>query len=189
MVSKLIFLGDTHGFIDDFIKQKEVIEQIRPEFVLAEQLENKTLNSEEEYAEFIKYKTHSSMTSFEEVEKLIKICKEKNIKLIGIDLENFGFDERLQKVVKGIIEPSKEDEEKIELLLEKRDKLHIEKIREYSAKTKKPILIILGSWHLREGSPLLKEFKNYALIVPVNSKEEILFSPPKKDEKISYRKI
>ena len=41
------------------------------------------------------------MTSFGEVEKLIKLCFEKKIKLIGIDFHNFGFDENLQKKIKN----------------------------------------------------------------------------------------
>ena len=96
----LIFLGDTHGFIDDFKKQKEVIDQIKPEFVLVEKLENISLKSKKDYLIIIKNKKLSNMTSFGEVEKLIKFCYNKGIKLIGIDFKNFGFGKNLQIKIK-----------------------------------------------------------------------------------------
>ena len=83
-----IFIGSTHGFIDDFLKQKEVILAVKPEFVLCEGLENLTLDSKEKFEKLCKKRKISNMTSFEEVEKLINLCFRENIKLIGIDFKN-----------------------------------------------------------------------------------------------------
>ena len=42
-----IFIGSTHSFVDDFLKQEEIIELVKPEFVLNEELENLKLDTED----------------------------------------------------------------------------------------------------------------------------------------------
>ena len=80
-----IFIGNTHSFVNDFLKQKEIIELIKPEFVLSEELENLKLDTEDKFKEILKKRDISNMTSFNDVEKLIKLCFENKINLIGID--------------------------------------------------------------------------------------------------------
>src|SRR3989344_3891932 len=106
-----ILIGSTHSFVDDFFKQEEIIKSLKPEFVLSEELENLKLDTEDKVKEILEKKFISDMTSFDEVEKLIKLCFEKKIKLIGIDFHNFGFDENLQKKIKNykIIAPLDEN--------------------------------------------------------------------------------
>ena len=114
-----IFIGSTHSFLDDFSKQKEIISIINPEFVLSEELEDLKLERADQFKEILEKKFISDMTSFGEVEKLIKLCFEKKIKLIGIDFHNFGFDENLQRKIKNQKELTKEEEEKLNKLVEK----------------------------------------------------------------------
>ncbi|MDO8516636.1 MAG: hypothetical protein Q7S33_00780 [Nanoarchaeota archaeon] len=182
----LIFLGDTHGFINDFIKQKEVIEEIMPEFILSENLQNISLNSKEEYAQILKSKKISDNISFEELEPLIKLCDNKNIKIIGMDLPNFGFDEDLQSKIKNQKNLTKEDQIKLKDILKVREETHISKIKEYLNKTNKPLLIIVGSWHLRKNSHLRKNFSNYKVIYPSNLKGKLLTKPPKNIKDFKY---
>ncbi len=184
----LIFIGSTHGFINDFAKQKEIIEKENPEFVLCEELEDLKLDSEEKFLEILKKKHFSEMTKFEEVEKLIKFCFNKNIKLRGIDFHNFGFDKNLQKKIKNKEEPTKEEEEKLNKIIALREKNHLSKILEYQKKSLKPLVIIIGCWHLREGSFLRGNLENYKIIAPCDNKGKILFGP-KKGEKIKYCEI
>ena len=66
-----IFIGSTHGFVDDFIKQKEIINFINPEFVLCETLENLSLDTKEKFEVILKTKKISNMTSFSEIKKLV----------------------------------------------------------------------------------------------------------------------
>mgnify|MGYP001566001469 FL=1 len=66
-----IFIGSTHGFVDDFIKQKEIINFINPEFVLCETLENLSLDTKEKFEDILKTKKISNMTSFSEIKKLV----------------------------------------------------------------------------------------------------------------------
>ncbi len=139
-----IFIGSTHSFLDDFSKQKEIINTINPEFILSEELEDLKLEQVDQFKEIFEKKFISDMTSFNEVEKLIKLCFEKKIKLIGIDFHNFGFDENLQKKIKNQKKLTREEEEKLNDLVEKREKYHLSKILEYKSKTKLPIIIILG---------------------------------------------
>jgi hypothetical protein len=183
---KLIFFGETHGFIDDFKKQKEILDEINPEFVLFEQLENHLLMSQEDFQKIISLKKISDMTEFNEIAKIVNYCYKKSIKLIGIDFKNFGFSKNLQEKVKN--QRKITEEENLELLgiLEKRTEHHIEIIKRYMKKTSNQLVIILGAWHLRNDSKLLNSFKNYKLILPCDSQGEILISPPKKNEKVFY---
>ena len=182
-----IFIGSTHSFLDDFSKQKEIINIINPEFILSEELEDLKLEQAGQFKEIFEKKFISDMTYFNEVEKLIKLCFEKKIKLIGIDFHNFGFDENLQKKIKNQKELTREEEEKLNDLVEKREKYHISKILEYKSKTKLPIIIILGCWHLRKDSLLRKRLKNYKIIALIDDSGDILLKPNNK--KIKYGEI
>jgi len=182
-----IFIGSTHSLLDDFSKQKEIINLVNPEFVLSEELEDLKLEREDQFKEILEKKFISDMTSFVEVEKLVKLCSEKEIKLIGIDFHNFGFDENLQEKIKNQKELTREEEEKLNDLVEKREKYHLSKILEYKSKTKSPIIIILGCWHLRKDSLLRKRLKNYKIIAPINESGEILLEPNNKN--IKYGEI
>lgn len=172
-----IFLGSTHGFLNDFEKQREWIIKVNPEFVLSEELEDLKMESETEFKEFFKKKKVSRMTSFNEVKELAILCFERGIKLIGIDFSNFGFNDNLQRVVKKQENPTKAEEEQIENLANKRERYHLSKILDYKNKTSKPIVIILGCWHLREGSLLRNKLKNYKIITPIGKNGKVLLSP------------
>ncbi|MBS3090009.1 hypothetical protein J4461_04010 [Candidatus Pacearchaeota archaeon] len=182
-----ILIGSTHSFVDDFLKQEEIIKSVKPEFVLSEELENLKLDTEDKVKEILEKKFISDMTSFDEVEKLIKLCFEKKIKLIGIDFHNFGFDENLQRKIKNQKELIKEDEERLNKIVEEREKLHLSKILEYKSKTKRPLVIILGCWHLRENSLLRKKLKNYKIIAPLDENGGVLFEP--NNSEIKYGEI
>jgi hypothetical protein len=183
-----IFIGSTHGFIDDFIKQKEIIELINPEFVLCESLENLSLDTKKKFEDILKNKKISNMTSFDEIMNLIELCYDKNIKLIGIDLANFGFDDTLQEKIKKQEKLSKEEENKIKEILKLRDKIHLEKILEYKDKTNSPLIIIIGSWHLRENSFLINALDNYKIVFPCDKKGNLL-TEPRNNKKINYCEI
>jgi len=182
-----IFIGSTHSFLDDFSKQKEIIKIINPEFVLSEELNDLKLDAEDKFKKILEKKFISDMTSFDEVERLIKLCFEKKIKLIGIDFHNFGLNKSLQKKVRNQEELTKKEEEKLNKIVEKRERYHLLKILEYKSKTKKPLVIILGCWHLRKDSLLRKKLRNYKIIAPLDDKGEVLFEPVNK--KIKYGEI
>lgn len=183
-----IFIGSTHSFLDDFSKQKEIINSVNPEFVLSEELEDLKLDSEEKFKEILIKKVISHMTSFNEVGELVMFCFEKKINLIGVDFHNFGFDDVLQKKIKNQEELTKKEEEKLNEIIKKREKQHLSEILRYIKKTNKPLVIILGCWHLREGSYLRKKLKNYRIIAPIDEKGEVLFAPVKNKE-IKYGEI
>ncbi len=183
-----ILIGSTHGFIDDFLKQKEIIELIKPEFILCEKLEDLKLDSKEKFNGLFQSKKISDMTSFEEIEKLVKLCFNKGIKLIGIDIKNFGFNNILRKKIKNQEELTKSEDEELNKIIKSRERLHLNKILEYNKKTSRPIIIILGSWHLREKSFLRKKLKNYKLILPYDKNNKPLFEPTN-DKDIKYKEI
>jgi len=177
MKFSFIFIGSTHSFVDDFSKQEEIIKSVKPEFVLSEELEDLKLDAEDKFKEILEKKFISDMTSFDEVEKLIKFCFDKKINLIGIDFHNFGFDQDLKKKIKNREELTKGEEEKLNKIVEEREKLHLSKILDYKSKTKLPLVIILGCWHLRENSLLRRKLKKYKVIAPLDENGEVLFEP------------
>jgi len=180
-----IFLGMTHGFINDFAKQKELIEEIKPEFVLSEDMQNKSLISNEDYFSFLQNKKHSLMMDFKDVEKIVSLCNEKKIKLIGIDFKDFGFSREIANKINENEKITEEEEKEIGELVNGREKYHIEKIKEYENKSSKPILVFLGAWHLREDGLIVKEFQNSKIIFPANKKGELVLEPTK--DEIVYR--
>jgi len=181
----LIFLGDTHEFVDDFKKQKEAILRFKPEFVLYEKIEDISLKSKKDYLRIIGNKKVSNMTSFKEVERLVKLCYKKKIKLIGIDFKNFGFDKNFRIKIKNQEKLSKKEESKLEKIIKKREKRHIMFIEKYLKKTKKSLVVIIGSWHLRNDSRLIKTFKNCRTIFPCDRKGNLLIEPSG-DEEVFY---
>ncbi|MBI4116992.1 hypothetical protein HY449_04590 [Candidatus Pacearchaeota archaeon] len=182
--NSFIFIGDTHGFLNDFEKQKEVIERYNPEYVLAESLEDINLESEKNYQNISYSKKISNMTSFSIVKDLIELCHIKGIKLIGIDFKNFGFNENLQHKIINQQEPSLEEKEEINKIVIERENKHSEMLQKYKNKSIKPIVVILGAWHLRNGSPIFKDLNNYKLIFPCDKEGNIIFEPT--DKKISW---
>ena len=175
----LVIIGDTHGFIDDFQKQKEVLQTIHPKFVLVELLENKQCNSFGEYRSLLQKESLSPV-----LQKLLAFCVQENIKAIGLDLKHFGLNSRLQDIVNNKTLPTKEDNEHLERILKKRQKHHISMIKRYLTKTKS-LVVILGAWHLQEYSPLMKAFAHYLAIFPCDTKGRLLLRPPK-NGKVRY---
>ncbi len=183
-----IFIGSTHSFLDDFSKQKEIISLVNPEFVLNEELENWELDTEDKFKEILKKRHISEMTTFDEFKDLISFCFNKKINLIGIDFHNFGFKVNLQRKIKNQEKLTHEEEKEINRLNKLREKHHLSKILEYKEKTTKPLVIILGCWHLRTNSLLRKKLKNYKIIAPIDKNGKVLFQPGER-EKIKYGEI
>lgn len=181
-----IFVGDTHGYFADFEKQKEMIELVSPEYVLSEQLQDITLLSENDFLSLLNKRCVSSLVPFADVERLIQLCFQKGIKLVGIDLHNFGFDPVLEASVHAQKELA--DEEKIALsrILEKRQYHHLSCIKKYAALSKKPLVILVGTWHLQETTPVMKALSNYCVVYPCKADGSLLISPSDKKMKPLY---
>jgi hypothetical protein len=77
-----------------------------------------------------------------------------------------------------------EEEKEIELIVKKREKYQIKKISENSGKSKRPVLVFIGSWHLRKNGPIYSRFKNCKIIFPANKRGELVIEPTQ--EKIVY---
>ena len=182
-----IFVGDTHSFLDDFIKQEEVINSVDPNFVLCERLEDLKLDSKEKFRKILRKRYISEMISFNEVERLINLCFKKGTNLIGIDLHNLGFNKALQYKIKNNIRLTEEETNLLKEIIRKREKYHLHKILEYKRKTNKPIVVILGCWYLRRDSLIRRKLNSYKIIAPLNKDGEILFKPTNK--KVTYGEI
>lgn len=182
MIPEIIFIGDTHGFVDDFNKQKELILKFKPAYVLAESMKNNSLPSEKKYKKLLEKKYVSDITSFSEVKRLVELCYEKNIKLIGIDFKNFGMSKSVREKIKNNKKITKSEEINLDKIVKKRERKQNKMVLKYSKKTEKPLLIITGSWHLRKNSPLFSNIKKYKLIMPCDEEGNVLYGPKKVKE-------
>ena len=181
-----IFIGETHGFVNDFEKEQEIINKANPEFVLSEQMQEIILDTEENYLSLIKKQKISELVSFEEVKNLVLLCQKNRIKLIGMDFTNFGFNKEVNPVIKGQKSPTKFQEKQIEDILKKREIKHLETINNYNPKTKKPIVILLGSWYLKEDSLLMTSLNNYIAYFPRDAEGNQLIGSPGAAKSIKY---
>lgn len=179
-----IFLGLTHGFLDDFRKEEEVIKKTNPSVILSEEMEDKILASEGDYKNFLDKKEHSLMTNFKRMKPLVSLCQKKKIYLIGIDFKNFGFKKELITKMSHNKNLTKKEEKEIERMVQKRESYHIKKILESSKIYKKPILVFLGAWHLRKEGLIVSQIKNSRIIFPADKKGELVVKPTR--EKIVY---
>lgn len=182
----LIFVGETHGFLNDFKKQEEIINKINPEFVLCEQLQDFVLDSKEKYLRILRAKKLSEMVSLNEVESLIRLCLRKGIKLIGMDLRNFGFDSRLQSIVKSGVKLSKEDTAALRKIMKLRESQHLRTIRKYLDLSSRPVVVFIGSWHLRKDSLLMNALNNYVVIYPCDGSGKQLLHASKRNTVVYY---
>jgi len=180
LFAPLIFIGDTHGFLDDFKKQEEVIKEVKPDHVLLEQLEDNTLDSPEAF----KFFKENRLKDFPRLNKIINLCEKESVNLIGIDFKNFGLTRHLQEIINKKLIPSIEDNENFDKIIMRRERLHIKKINEYKTKTNKPLVIILGAWHLREDSLIRKYFNRFKIIYPSDKSGKLVIEPT--DEEIIY---
>ena len=80
-------------------------------------------------------------------------------------------------IIKNKEDIYQKEEDELNGIIYLREKRHIYKILEYKEKTSSPIVIIIGCWHLREGSSLRKKLKNYKLIpesIKISSSDETI---------------
>lgn len=177
-----IFVGDTHGFLNDFIKQKEIIESVKPDFVLAEQMQDINFLVDEDYSKL----DSIAYLDFKKIKSLMELCKKLKINLIGLDFKDFGFDGKLNEVINDGRMPSKEEELKIAEIIRKRENHHLNLIKQYKNSTKRPLVILIGTWHLREDSLLMRELDNCLVIYPGDIEGNMLIEPSVKKEEVNY---
>jgi kynurenine formamidase len=182
-----IFLSLTHGFINDFEKQEKLINEVKPEIILSEQIENKKFYSKKDYDSFLEMKQFSLMTSFNEVKNLVQLCNKEKVKLIGIDFENYGFSDDLCHKINNGESLNESEEKEINELVKRREKYHLEKLREYQEKSSRPILVFLGAWHLRKEGLIRENIKNSKFIVLKTKKGQEVYEPVR--EEVIYEEI
>ncbi len=175
---RLLFVGDTHGFLDDMAVLRRVIITTAPAYVLAEQLQEVSLRTPAEYAAVRRRKRLSATVSIAEIQPLINLCQERGIALIGIDLQNFGFTPHLLRVVSGDCPPTPADKKALRRLATRRERHQRAMINRYAKRSTLPVVVIIGAWHLRTGSPLLKGLHHSTLIIPVDAAGNLLVEPP-----------
>ncbi len=171
----IIIFGETHGFVKDEVKHiKYLVKLFEPKLILYELLENKKLLILRDIDKFLSNsdnKEFSLISKYGELRDVITIAKKNNIPIIGCDLKNMGrknkflIDKELSK------KELKEEKE----ILDKRESHQI-KIIKNQLNNYKNIFVILGAWHIRKGSQIIKNFKNGIVVFPTYN-ESSNFSP------------
>ncbi|MBS3094243.1 hypothetical protein J4474_01120 [Candidatus Pacearchaeota archaeon] len=175
--------------MNDFSKQKEFIVRFQPEYFLIDQLENFALEEKEDFESLKKQKRISEMSDFEKQKELIEFCEDKGIKLVGIDMPNLGVPLKIAKKINKRLVLSEEEKFEIEETLPERARHQIEKIKEYTKKTDKPIIVSLSAWFMKENSELRDNFSNYLMGYLSDADGKVLISKPEKGQKIFWREI
>lgn len=184
----IIFIGDTHGYMDDFKIQREIIEKLNPKYILYEQMNNKRLMKKAEFKNMLKKKSVSILTEVDEVRPLLKLCMQKKLPLIGIDFNNFGISwaKRFKYKLDNDGKFTKSEKEELKQIYKRREQKQSEMIRQYAQKGK--IVVITGAHHLRKDSPLIKEISHFMAILPhYNGKPA--FGPIADKRKLAYEVI
>lgn len=184
----IIFIGDTHGYIDDFKTQKEIIEKANPKYVLYEQMNNKKLTKRTEFLAMLRDKKVSILTEFNEVKRLVKMCMKKDVPLIGMDIKNFGiiWAKKFKHKLDNQEQFTKEEKEELNAIYQKREKRQLKVIRKYAKKGR--ILVITGAHHLRKGSLLVKGINHFIAILPYYNGKPA-FGPVADKRKLTYEVI
>ncbi len=178
----IILIGDTHGFLNDFKIQKRIIGAVKPEFVLMESLEDKRFLSQDAIRTQLRKRKFTKTTQFGEVKNILAYALQKKIKLIGIDIKNFGLGDIDLK------NPSKQEESYLRKLLPQREKRQLSVIRSCLKKTKRPLIVVTGSYHLRKNSLLIKGLQDKSLILICPSYNgKLLYQPVKNKKAVTYK--
>jgi len=174
----LIIFGETHGFLDDFSVQEEIIKIFNPNIFLYERLEEETLFSEKEKQNFLNQETDkdfSVISTFGDLKKTISLAAKYNLLIKGNDIKNMS---RENKDFLKKIELTKEEEKLEEEILSEREKKQVQGILD-SLKKGNKIFASTGAYHLREDSPLIyiQDAIPYLLIYFAYEDRQ-LFEPP-----------
>jgi hypothetical protein len=183
--------GETHGFADDIFAEAAVLEKVKAEFFLFERLEEKTLISLHEQARFMKNKDHgqfSIISTYSDLKPTVELAIKYKLKLIGCDIKNMGRKNAsfLQQSKLSAKQRAFESN-----LLKKRELHQAKKILEHAKKTKKPLFVILGAYHLRKNSHALQALQGQDVILylPTNNNRIVLGpSPGMNPEEIEFKK-
>ena len=175
----LVLVTDAHGYVKTFDKIKEIIERYKPVFVLSEDMENHKVESDFEFNQFIKKNKVSNMTPVSTVKELVKLCHKNKIKLIGIDFENFLMDRKMQTKIKRNMDFTEEEDKEYWSLVHRRENKHVKMIGKFLDISRKPVVVIVGAWHLRKGSLIRKSFGHYHLVYMADSKGGMVLGPTK----------
>lgn len=187
----IILFAESHGFLNDWKLQKDIIKLSKSKTYIWEMLEDKKLEKLSEFNKFINKKdteNFSIISKYCELKGIVKWCKENKIKITGCDLKNMG---RKDKNFLSKKELTKSDIRKEENLIKKREKHQAKIIKETYKKDKQTIFCSVGAYHLRPNSYLLnnlKDVKNLILILPFHNSKQI-FGPINENKKSSNKFI
>lgn len=185
----IIFVAHSHGFINDSAKMREFLEEYKPEFFLCEQVEDLKFETKEDFDKFYRQKKVSDMTEFHDVVNMVEYCQKNNIRIIGTDLHNFGIPQNIAKKISEKKPISEGEKFIVGMALQERSGKQIETIKEYLKKTNRPIVVSVGSWHLRENSDLRNAFDYYKICYLADNDGKVIISPPQKGDKVFWREV
>src|SRR5690606_26633690 len=104
---------------------------------------------------------------------VLKCLKNKNYDFL--DKQYYDYPKSIYDKIQNKIKLTKLETHVLNERIQERTKNHLELIKKQKERT----LIILGSWHLRHESELIKEHPDSIIIYPGNERGELVFEPKK----------
>ena len=182
-----VIFGETHGFLDDSLILRKILNNFTPEIIVYEMLEETKLLTKEEKERFLREpdeKDFSVISNYGELKKIVGLANEFDIPIVGNDIKNMG---RENKDFLKITSMTPEQEKFEEILLEKRENRQSAELKKLLDEGK-IFLATTGAFHLRTDSPLFKIKGHYLVIFPIYGGVQ-LFEPPENFDvkKVSFK--
>ena len=180
---KLVLFGEYHGFLNQILVQRKIIQSVRPDFFLYEMLEEDKVLNEKDAKKFLSKsdsKDFSFISTYGQLKPIIRLAKILDLPIIGCDIKNMGCKNKDWRKKKFSHEEAKK-------ITNKRELKQVEVINQYTSKGL--VFVLLGDYHLRKNGLVLSKLRERkAIIVKPLFKWEERLSHPKRfmDSEISY---
>lgn len=158
---RVIFFGETHGLLPEHEIIDLILKHNKIDCILYELLEEQQLRNSGSRIKFLSNqdsKDFSVISKFRDLKKTVSLAEKYKIPIIGCDITN------MYRKDKNFLEHIDENQEPI--IMKTREKKQRE-ILDTELKKNKLILVLVGTYHLRKESELLKKLNhNHIIILP-----------------------
>jgi len=179
---KLVLFGEYHGFLNQILVQRKIIQSVRPDFFLYEMLEEYKVLNEKDAKKFLSKpdsKDFSFISTYGELKPMIRLARNLNLPIIGCDIKNMGVDKDWRE--------KKFSNKEANRITQKREFRQAKIINKYVSKGL--VFALLGDYHLRNNGLVLSKLKEKKVIIvrPLFKWNERFNNPRKfKNYEISY---
>lgn len=179
---KLVLFGEYHGFLNQILIQKKIIQIVRPDFFLYEMLEDCKVLNEKDAKKFLSKpdsKDFSFISTYGQLKPIIRLARSLNLPIVGCDINNMGVNKDWRE--------KKFSNKEGNRITKKRELQQVKIINKYISKGL--VFALLGDYHLRKNGLVWSKLKEKKAIIvkPLFKWSERFNSPSKfRNSEISY---